>query len=383
MNHLGMRLAAALSGGLLVATLGACGGGSTVDDDASGGGGGTAPPLVTVDAGYVSAVDQLGLPIALEIGAFEEQGLDVRLADPFPTGVDSLNALQAGDVDFVQVGTPAIGAAQRGLDLVLLGNYSGSASKRAIDDTMAVVARPGSGISGADLTTLRGKRIGVSVGSINHLYLIGLLQELQVPVGEVEIVNTAPPDMPVALQTSGIDAAIVWDPWPITIRQQVPGSEEVVRGGGYIPYVGYIVALREFVEQNPDVVERFLTARAAADKWMRDNPEDAAEAATRWLPGTELAVAQEAMQYNVAQLDPRFSACNYVALDTVAQMLAEQGVTQPGFTVGDRFLPGPITSVAAGSPDLFEDLPPIPDAARVDDGFSYDRDAALAACPAT
>jgi len=380
MNHRLTRRVAALAVGPFVVLFAACGSGSTVDDDASGG---AAPQLVTVDAGYVSAVDQIGLPVALEIGAFEEQGLDVRLAQPFPTGVDSLGALQAGDVDFVQVGTPAIGAAQRGLDIVLLGNYSGSATKRAIDDTMAVVARPGSGISGADLATLRGKRVGVSVGSINHLYLIGLLQGLQIPVSAVEIVNTAPPDMPVALQTAGIDAAIGWDPWPITIRQQVPGSEEIVRGGGHIPYVGYIVAMREFVEQNPDVVHRFLTARASADKWMRDNPGEAAEAATRWLPGTELAVAQEAMQYNVAQLDPRFSACNYVALDTVAQMLAEQGVTQPGFTVGDRFLPGPITTVMTDRPELFDDLPPIPDAARVDAGFAYDRDAALAACPAT
>src|SRR5690606_40256938 len=171
--------AAALAAGAVMVLSAACGGGATLDDDARGG---TAPQLVTVDAGYVSAVDQLGLPIALEIGAFEEQGLDVRLAQPFPTGVDSLNALQAGEVDFVQVGTPAIGAVQRGLDVVLLGNYSGSASKRAIDDTMAVVARPGSGISAADLATLRGKRIGVSVGSINHLYLIGLLNDLQIPV---------------------------------------------------------------------------------------------------------------------------------------------------------------------------------------------------------
>jgi sulfonate transport system substrate-binding protein len=198
----------------------------------------------------------------------------------------------------------------------------------------------------------------------------------------VELVNTAPPDMPVALQTSGIDAAIVWDPWPITIREQVEGAEEVVRGGGHIPYVGYIVAMREFVEQNPDVVERFLTARAAADKWMRDNPDEAAEAATRWLPGTELGVAQEAMQYNVAQLDPRFSACNYAAMDTVAQLLAEQGVTPPGFEVADRFVPGPITKILSERPDLFDDLPPIPEAARIGAGFAYDREAALAACPA-
>ncbi|MGH3585661.1 MAG: hypothetical protein ACRDQ0_05015, partial [Pseudonocardia sp.] len=134
---------------------------------------------------------------------------------------------------------------------------------------------------------------------------------------------------------------------------------------------------------NPDVVSRFLTARATADQWMREHPDEAAEAATRWLPGTAPEVAKEAMQYNVAQLDPRFSACNYVALDTVAQLLAEQGVTQPGFAVAQRFVPGPITTVMSEQPALFDDLPPIPDAARIGPDYAYDREAALAACPAT
>ena len=372
-----MAALAAVTAALLVLT--ACGG-STVDD-AVPGAAGDAPEFTAVTAGYVSAMDQIGLPVGLERGVFEEEGLDVTLSQPFPTGVDSLNALQSGEVDFVQVGTPAIAAAQKGVDLVLLGNYTGSASQRSIDETMALVATPAAGIDPADLNTLRGKRIGVSVGSINNLYLLGLLQQQQIPLGDVEIVNTAPPDMPVALQTGGIDAAIVWDPWPITMTDQVEGAQELLRGGGYIPFVGYIVARRDFVEDNPDVVQRFLAARAAADRWMRDNPDEAAEAATRWLPGTEPEVARRAMEYNVAQLDPRFSACNYLALDTVAQLLAEQGAVDGGFAVGDYFVPGPITTVMAQRPELFDDLPAVPAAAVIGDGYAYDRDTALQACP--
>jgi hypothetical protein len=52
-----------------------------------------------------------------------------------------------------------IGAVLRGMDLVALGNYSGSATKHGSDATMAVIAREGSGIGKGDLKSLKGKKI--------------------------------------------------------------------------------------------------------------------------------------------------------------------------------------------------------------------------------
>ncbi|MFB7114197.1 ABC transporter substrate-binding protein [Streptomyces sp. NPDC056190] len=367
---------AACSGIALI--LAGCSGGSTVDDDVAGDG---AKAPTKVSAGYVSAIDQIGLPAGVEAGYFEDQNLNVKLADPYPTGVDALNALQAGQVDFVQVGTPAIAATQKGIDLALVGNYTGSASRRSIDDTMAVVASGNSGIDGKDLKTLRGKRIGVSEGSINHLYLLGLLEKAGLKTSDVKIVNTEPPDMAVALKTGGIDVAIVWDPFPITITQQVDGAKEVLRGGEYIPFVGYIVTTPKYAEEHPDVVQRFLTARATTDQWMRENPDKAADAATRWLPGIKKTVALEAMKHNVKQLDPRFSACNYLALDTLARLLAAQGGVKAGFDVNEHFRPGPILKVMADDAKLFRDLPEIPATAKINDGYTFDRTAAEKACP--
>ena len=101
----------------------------------------------------VTGIDQIGLPIALERGFFEKRGLDVTIARPYATGVDALNALQAGESEIVQVGVPMIGAVLRGMDLVALGNYSGNATKAGSDATMAIVAREGSGIVKGDLAT--------------------------------------------------------------------------------------------------------------------------------------------------------------------------------------------------------------------------------------
>src|SRR5512139_1104761 len=117
---------------------------------------GHAQNLVKVKAGMVSGIDQVGLPIALERGFFEKYGLDVTIARPYATGVDALNALQAGESEIVQVGVPMIGAVLRGMDLVALGNYSGNATKAGSDATMAIVAREGSGIVKGDLSTLKG-----------------------------------------------------------------------------------------------------------------------------------------------------------------------------------------------------------------------------------
>ena len=58
---------------------------------------------VKLKAGMVTGIDQVGLPIALERGFFEKHGLDVTIARPYATGVDALNALQAGESEIVQV----------------------------------------------------------------------------------------------------------------------------------------------------------------------------------------------------------------------------------------------------------------------------------------
>jgi ABC-type nitrate/sulfonate/bicarbonate transport system substrate-binding protein len=351
------RLGSGILAAGLAASLIACSGGGAQQD---GDGGAAQSEEIELSAGWVSAIDQIGLPAALDQGFFEDEGLDVAVAEPFASGVDQLNALETDQIQFAQVGAPLIGAVLKGADYVIVGNYTGSAAQLGIDETMAIVAKSDAGVSGDDLSSLRGKRLGVTVGSINHLYLLALLEDNGMTPDDVEIVNTAATDLAVALQTDGIDAAVIWDPWPMTIEQQVEGTETVLRGGGYIGFMGYIVAKRDFVEQNPDAVERFLRARAAADQWMRENPDDAAQTATRWLSGMDEGIAQEAMAFNIKQLDGRISACNFQAL------------SDGTFDVNEVFVPGPINTIADESPELFEDLAAVPDSARITDGFVFD-----------
>jgi ABC-type nitrate/sulfonate/bicarbonate transport system substrate-binding protein len=330
-----------------------------------------APAPVAIRVGIVGAIDQLGVPVALDRGFFEKWGLNVTIATPYPTGVDLLNALQAGEIQMGQVGVPMIGAVLRGMDLVILGNYSGSSVRLGGDDTMALVAREGSGIR--RIQDLRGKRIAASFGTISHLYVLGILEKAGLAVRDVTLVNTPPGEMPVALRGGAVDAFATWDPWPVIALREVPNAYEVVRGGGFIGFMGFNVALRSWAERNQETIERFLAARAEADKFMRANPVRTAEVAVRWLPGLQRTpeVALRGVRNNLPTLDIRISYFNYLALHNAVTSLNRLGFLPGTFDVNRVFMPGPILAVMARHPELFDDLPPIPRAAQVGPGFTF------------
>ena len=326
---------------------------------------------VKLRVGMVNAVDMLALPIAVERGFFEKYGLDVTIARPYATGVDALNALQAGETDMVQAGVPSIGAILRGMDLVFFGNFSGSATKLGSDATLALIANGGAGIVKGDLKSLKGKKIATSFGTINHLYVLGLLEKAGLTPADVTLVNTPPPEMTVALLAKGVDAFVAWDPAPIMGMKDVPGAIEVIRGGDVISYLGFNVALRPWVEKNGATIEKFLAGVSEADQWMRKNPKQAAAIGTRWIPGLKLDVAEAAMQYNVAQVDRRISAHNYRALWKAQDTLQRLGVIKTTFDVNKHIEPKFILNVMQQYPALFSDLQPIPADVAIKPGFVF------------
>jgi sulfonate transport system substrate-binding protein len=321
--------------------------------------------------GMVAAVDMLALPIAVERGFFEKYGLDVTIARPYATGVDALNALQAGETDMVQAGVPSIGAVLRGMDLVFFGNFSGSATKLGSDATLAMIASKDSGIVKGDLKSLKGKKIATSFGTINHLYTLGLLEKAGLAVSDVSLVNTPPPEMNVALLAKGVDAYACWDPVPVIGLKDVPGAIEVIRGGDVISYLGFNVALRPWLEKNGETVEKFLAGVSEADKWMRANPKQAAQIGTRWIPGLKLDVAEIAMQYNIQQVDRRISAHNFRALWKAQDTLSRLGVIKSTFDVNKHIEPKHILAVMKKHPELFSDLPAIPADVALTPGYTF------------
>jgi ABC-type nitrate/sulfonate/bicarbonate transport system substrate-binding protein len=177
--------------------------------------------------------------------------------------------------------------------------------------------------------------------------------------------------MTVALLARGIDAFSGWDPWPIVALKDVPGAIEIIRGGDVIAYLGFNVALRSWVEQNGLTIEKFLAALSEADRWMRDNSKQAAQVATRWIPGLKVEVAEAAMAFNIQQNDRRLSAVNYRALWSAEDRLNRLGFLKSTFDVNKHIEPKYILKVMEEHPELFSDLPPIPANVAIKPGFVF------------
>jgi sulfonate transport system substrate-binding protein len=151
----------------------------------------------------------------------------------------------------------------------------------------------------------------------------------------------------------------------------VPGAVEVVRGGDMISYLGFNVGLRPWVEKNGETIEKFLSAVSEADKWMRANPELAAQIATRWIPGLKVDIAEAAMQFNIQQADRRLSANNFRALWSAQDRLNRLGVIKSTFDVNKHIEAKHIVNVMARNPELFSDLPAIPADVAIKPGYVF------------
>ena len=105
-------------------------------------------------------------------------------------------------------------------------------------------------------------------------------------------------------------------------------------------------------------MKSLVTGFAAAAQYTRQHRDEAAEIATRWIPGLEGPVARQVIRY--MQYDPRITAASLRAFDEAVEMLVDQkklrGKVSAQGIYEDRF----IKDVMREHPELFADLPPVP-----------------------
>lgn len=312
------------------------------------------------------AIDHIPTFVAKERGLFEKHGLDAKLAPPMATGIDQVAAIEAGQCSTAGIGIgPLISAVNKGIDLVIIAMQRAAAYELFVDDDQAVVARGDSGIRAGHPEDLRGKKIGCPVGTTAHQYILGVLHANKIPEAEVTIVNTKPEDLAAALQGGAVNAIACWEPWPSFALKNVSGSVLVVRDGGYVAPYSFQVAERSFVEKNPEAIRRFVTAYCEAQAWARNNPKEAAEIATRWIPGLDSEVAFEAMKALRRLQDPRISKITYDGLNDGQDFLKKMGKIDKTVDVNRIVEPRFVLEVMKQHPEFFQDLPPIPSEAQI------------------
>jgi len=154
--------------------------------------------------------------IAAEKGWFKDAGVDVELLW-FEYG-PSMEAFTAGKVDAVMVtnGDALVtGAGGAKNVMILVTDYS--------NGNDMVVAKPGI----KSLKDLKGKKIGVEVGFVDHLLLLNGLKKAGLQESDVELVPTPTNQAPQVLASGQVDAVAAWQPNSGAALKAVAGSKAV------------------------------------------------------------------------------------------------------------------------------------------------------------
>jgi len=226
----------------------------------------------TITVGMASGVNQVTALVASEKGFFKDEGLDV-VVKPVERGNLAVEALVAGSMQFAEVADATfLAAVDKGIPLVALG-----AASRGF--TGKIVAAPGLA-DVKSLADLKGKRIGIQVGTGVHNVFLRLISKEGMEESDFKISNVRVTDMPTAMASSGtFDAVLGWDPMMQRIVQAGYGKEVIsaaqIQKMAGITYPLLLVAKRDYIKDNPQTVQHFVNAYSRAHQWIRQNPDGA------------------------------------------------------------------------------------------------------------
>jgi NitT/TauT family transport system substrate-binding protein len=182
----------------------------------------TATPKPTPSAGVTLHIAYSDWPgfvaweVALKKGWFKEAGVEVEFH--WFDYVPSMDAFNAGKVDAVGVTNGdqlVIASSGNKSQAIILTDYS--------DGNDMIVARSGL----TKVADLKGKKIGVEVGFVDHLLLLYALKASNLAEQDVKLVNVPTDQTPAALKSGKVDAIGAWQPSSGVALREVPGASAI------------------------------------------------------------------------------------------------------------------------------------------------------------
>jgi NitT/TauT family transport system substrate-binding protein len=154
--------------------------------------------------------------IAIQKGWFKEAGVDVDFK--WFEYAPSMEAYSAGKVDAVAVtnGDALVTGSSGGKSTCIVANdYS--------DGNDMIVAKPGI----KTVAQLKGKKIGVEVGLVDHFLLITALKSAHLTEKDVTLKNVPTDQTPQLLKSGEVDAVAAWQPNSGNALKELPGSTAI------------------------------------------------------------------------------------------------------------------------------------------------------------
>ena len=200
---------------------------------------------------------------------FPDDALEVTLKT-YVNGLAATNAMLAAEADLAYATEfVVVGKALEEEKIKIIATYSKN-------NTVRLAGLKASGIEG--VADLKGKKIGLSRGTINEFYLGRLLNLNRLSIDDVVLVDVKLTDLESALSSGNVDAVVAWSRNLYPLIQQKGSDLFVWPAHSDQPAYGTLVARNEWLADHPETVERLLNSLARAQLYIESNP-DATKAA--------------------------------------------------------------------------------------------------------
>jgi ABC-type nitrate/sulfonate/bicarbonate transport system substrate-binding protein len=197
---------------------------------------------------------------------FADNGINFT-SDTYDNGLESISALLNNKVDIAGAAEYPIIAntfAKENISIIT------SIDKSFAIDILGLTDR--GIIKAADL---KGKRIGLTLGTINEFYLARFLELNGISINDVTLIN-----MPVtytvdAMSDGRVDAVVTWDIYETKIMAQ--HVNKLVTWSVQSSQAAYSVLIcrNDWIQQHPDLLKRFVNSLDQAEKFILQHPTEA------------------------------------------------------------------------------------------------------------
>jgi len=156
-----------------------------------------------------------------------------------------------------------------------------------------------------------------------------------------------------------------WEPWASIATMRVAGAVRIVQGQCSICYdPGTILSTRAAIGAKAEPLRRFSLSFAEAHQWLRQNFDAAADINMRWIQGTDLDIMKSAIRRS--RYDPRLSRLTGATYNarTIPMLVADRRLPR-SFDSNTAIDAQFYLNVERTAPQFFSDLPPIPEAQRM------------------
>lgn len=273
----------------------AAGNGGSGSGGSAGSGGNSNTSLTDVTVGVVPYSPDAIIWYAIEGGIFKKHGLNVK-TESAASPIAIAAAMASGKQQFGFTTTPVlINANVSGAGQKCVTSVAGQSSPK---DSTALVVPKGSDVK--SLKDLKGKTIAeVQLGSLNRLAMQVLLKRAGVNNNDVKHVAIPFPQMPQALASGRVDAAVIVDPFLQTAikaggRVIVQPNAELYAGGTIVCFA----ATTKYLAGHAKVAGEFRDAMNEALAYFKTNPKDVLKTLVKYLKLSPEAAQSQKIETN-------------------------------------------------------------------------------------